>query len=50
MRRLCLAQKVPLVTTVAGGRATAAAIEGMKAAPIAMDALQTFFPEFVKAQ
>jgi carbamoyl-phosphate synthase large subunit len=44
LRRLALAQKVPLVTTVAGGRANASAIEGMKAAPISMDALQGFLP------
>jgi carbamoyl-phosphate synthase large subunit len=44
LRRLALAQKVPLVTTVAGGRANASAIEGMKAAAIKMQALQCFFP------
>jgi len=43
LRRLALAQKVPLVTTVAGGRANAEGIKGLIESPVQMDALQTYF-------
>eukprot|EP00898_Chlorokybus_atmophyticus_P005925 jgi/Chlat1/6333/Chrsp44S05892 len=43
LRRLALAYKVPLVTTVAAANATLQAIQGMKAGPIEMTPLQDFF-------
>jgi carbamoyl-phosphate synthase large subunit len=45
LRRLALAYKVPLVTTVAGARATAAAMKGLKTNTIRQVPLQDYFPE-----
>mmetsp|Transcript_37337 Transcript_37337/g.51816 ORF Transcript_37337/g.51816 Transcript_37337/m.51816 type:complete len:1189 (-) Transcript_37337:127-3693(-) len=42
LRRQALAKKIPLVTTVAGAKATVAAIKGLKSGSIQMDALQVF--------
>jgi len=43
LRRLALAKKVPLVTTVAGAQATADAVKVSKSVPIEMIPLQDFF-------
>ena len=45
LRRLALAYKVPLVTTVAGARATAGAMKGLKTNTIRQVPLQDYFPE-----
>jgi carbamoyl-phosphate synthase large subunit len=44
LRRLAVSLKVPLVTTIAGARATAEAIGGMQTKPLKMSALQDYFP------
>ncbi|XP_050235411.1 carbamoyl-phosphate synthase large chain, chloroplastic [Mercurialis annua] len=43
LRRMALAYKVPIITTVAGALATADAIKSLKSCPINMIALQDFF-------
>lgn len=43
LRRMALAFKVPIITTVAGALATAEAIKSMKHHPVQMIALQDFF-------
>lgn len=43
LRRMALAFKVPIITTVAGALATAGAIKSMKHRPVQMIALQDFF-------
>eukprot|EP00976_Prorocentrum_cordatum_P078030 1182932-Prorocentrum_minimum.AAC.4 len=45
LRRLSLAKKVPLVTTMAGARATVMAIKALKEGEVDMICLQDFFPE-----
>ena len=44
LRRLAVSLKVPLVTTIAGARATAEAICGMQTKPLTVTALQDYFP------
>ncbi len=46
LRRLALAQGIPTVTTVAGARATAAALRAMRAGPLVQIPLQDFFPDY----
>ena len=43
LRRLAVSLKVPLVTTIAGAKATAEAIAGMQNKPLKMTALQDYF-------
>ncbi|KAL5994531.1 hypothetical protein ACLOJK_024584 [Asimina triloba] len=43
LRRMALAYKVPIITTVAGALASAEAIKSMKCSPVRMLALQDFF-------
>ncbi|XP_022881374.1 carbamoyl-phosphate synthase large chain, chloroplastic-like [Olea europaea var. sylvestris] len=43
LRRMALAYKIPVITTVAGGLATAEAIKSMKSNEIEMTALQDYF-------
>jgi len=45
LRRLSLAKKVPLVTTMAGARATVEAIKELKKREVDMICLQDYFPE-----
>ncbi|KAK1310149.1 hypothetical protein QJS10_CPA08g01251 [Acorus calamus] len=45
LRRMALAYKVPIITTVAGARATVEAIRSLKNSSIEMMALQDFFME-----
>ena len=45
LRRLALAYKVPIITTVAGAKATTAALAGMKQGPLHQVPLQDYFPE-----
>ena len=46
LRRLALGLGVPLVTTLAGARATAAALTAMRAGPLKQVPLQTYFPDY----
>jgi carbamoyl-phosphate synthase large subunit len=48
LRRLAVSLKAPLVTTIAGARATAEAIAGMQKKPLTMNALQDYFPALKK--
>ncbi len=43
IRRTALTYKVPIVTTIAGARATAAAIRSLQTAPLRVKALQDYF-------
>ncbi|KAH7440426.1 hypothetical protein KP509_04G106800 [Ceratopteris richardii] len=43
IRRMALAYKVPIITTIAGALATLEAIKGLKQSPVSMVALQEFF-------
>ncbi|KAI5081040.1 hypothetical protein GOP47_0004223 [Adiantum capillus-veneris] len=43
IRRMALAYKVPIITTIAGALATLEAIKGLKRSPVSMIALQEFF-------
>ncbi|CAA2978626.1 carbamoyl-phosphate synthase large chain, chloroplastic-like [Olea europaea subsp. europaea] len=43
LRRMALAYKIPIITTVAGALATAEAIKSMKSKEIEMSALQNYF-------
>lgn len=45
LRRLALSMKVPIITTLAGARATAQALQGLKSGPLEQKPLQDFFPE-----
>ncbi|KAM5574232.1 carbamoyl-phosphate synthase large chain, chloroplastic [Rosa sericea] len=45
LRRMALAYKIPVITTVAGALATAEAIESLKSSSIKMIALQDFFDD-----
>jgi carbamoyl-phosphate synthase large subunit len=45
IRRAALTYKVPIVTTIAGAKATAAAIESMQSKPLTVRALQDYFPK-----
>ena len=45
LRRLALAYKVPIITTVAGAKATTSALAGMKKGPLHQVPLQDYFPE-----
>lgn len=49
LRRLALAYKVPIITTIAGALATLQAVSGLKASPVEMMALQDFFVKDVVA-
>ncbi|XP_058078019.1 carbamoyl-phosphate synthase large chain, chloroplastic [Magnolia sinica] len=49
LRRMALAYKVPIITTVAGALASAEAIKSMKCSPVKMIALQDFFNVVPKA-
>ncbi|MGB0560334.1 MAG: carbamoyl-phosphate synthase large subunit [Spirulinaceae cyanobacterium] len=42
IRRSCLAYKIPLITTLAGAKATAAAIRALQAGPMQVQALQDY--------
>lgn len=46
LRRLALGLGVPLVTTMAGARATASALTAMRAGPLKQVPLQTYFPDY----
>jgi len=50
LRRLSLARKTPLVTTIAGARATVMAIKALKENKISMMPLQSYFPELEMAK
>ena len=43
IRRAALTYKIPIVTTIAGAKATAAAIESMQNKPLTVRALQDYF-------
>jgi len=43
LRRMALAYKVPIITTIAGGLASLEAVRGLKHSPVEMIALQDFF-------
>ena len=43
LRRLALAYKVPIITTVAGAKATTSALAGMKKGPLHQVPLQDYF-------
>lgn len=45
LRRLALAYKVPIITTIAGALASLQAVSGLKDSPVEMIALQDFFVE-----
>ncbi|USR89760.1 carbamoyl-phosphate synthase large subunit [Phormidium yuhuli AB48] len=45
IRRMALAYKIPIVTTIAGARATAAAIRTLQAGSYQVKALQDYFPD-----
>lgn len=45
LRRLALAYKVPIITTVAGAKATTSALAGMQKGPLHQVPLQDYFPE-----
>lgn len=47
LRRMALAYKVPIITTVAGALVTAEAIKTLKSSPVKMYALQDFFQDKV---
>lgn len=49
LRRMALAYKVPIITTIAGARATLQAIKGLTESPVDMTALQDFFVKDVVA-
>ncbi|KAK9826032.1 hypothetical protein WJX74_006982 [Apatococcus lobatus] len=49
LRRLALGLKVPLITTLAGARATVQALAGLKAEPLEQVPLQEYFPEAADA-
>ncbi|TVQ63695.1 MAG: carbamoyl-phosphate synthase large subunit [Spirulina sp. DLM2.Bin59] len=42
IRRTCLAYKIPLITTIAGAKANAAAIRSLQSQPLAVKALQDY--------
>jgi len=46
LRRLALGMQVPMVTTIAGARATAEALKAMAAGPLKQVALQEYFPDY----
>ncbi|KAG7950023.1 hypothetical protein I3843_13G092200 [Carya illinoinensis] len=50
LRRMGLAYKVPVITTVPGALATAAAIKSLKSSPVKMIALQDLFDVEVKTE
>ncbi|KAI3925776.1 hypothetical protein MKX01_003335 [Papaver californicum] len=50
LRRMALSYKVPIITTVAGAKASAEAIKSMKHSNVKMIALQDFFDVTVDAQ
>lgn len=45
LRRNALAQKIPVITTVAGAKATTQALAGMARGPLTQVPLQDYFPE-----
>lgn len=45
LRRLALGLKIPIITTVAGARATAAALKGMASGKLVQVPLQDYFPK-----
>ncbi len=45
LRRAALALKIPVITTVAGAKATTQALAGMKKAPLRQVPIQDYFPE-----
>jgi carbamoyl-phosphate synthase large subunit len=47
LRRLPLAYKVPIISTIVGALATLQAVKGLKESPIEMMALQDFFAKDV---
>lgn len=48
LKRMGLAYKIPLITTIAGALASLEAIKSMKLSPVKMSALQDFFPTYVE--
>jgi carbamoyl-phosphate synthase large subunit len=46
LRRQALAASIPIVTTLAGAKATTAALRAMRAGPLMMIPLQDFFPDY----
>lgn len=46
IRRLALGLNVPIVTTIAGARATAQALKVMKDKPLELTPLQDYFPDY----
>ena len=46
LRRLALGLKIPIITTVAGARATTEALKGLKAGPLTQVPLQAYFPSY----
>jgi carbamoyl-phosphate synthase large subunit len=50
LRRLALALKVPIITTVAGAVATANALKGLRNKPLQHIPLQDYFPDYIDAQ
>uniref|UniRef100_A0A7N0V1S9 Carbamoyl phosphate synthase arginine-specific large chain, chloroplastic n=1 Tax=Kalanchoe fedtschenkoi TaxID=63787 RepID=A0A7N0V1S9_KALFE len=49
LRRMALAYKVPIITTIAGALASIEAIKSLKSSTIKMHALQDFFPAQMRA-
>jgi carbamoyl-phosphate synthase large subunit len=48
LRRLALGLKIPIITTVAGAKATTQALAGLKEGPLKQVPLQDYFPVDVK--
>ncbi|MEW5317413.1 MAG: hypothetical protein WDW38_008710 [Sanguina aurantia] len=46
LRRLALTMNIPTVTTLAGAKATAAALRAMRSGPLEQICLQEFFPDY----
>ncbi len=46
LRRLALREGIPTITTIAGCKATAAALSSMKAAPLVQVPIQDYFPDY----
>ena len=46
LRRLALGLKIPIITTVAGARATTQALRGLQDGPLTQTPLQAYFPDY----
>jgi len=46
LRRQALGLKIPIITTVAGARATTQALRGLQSGPLTQTPLQAYFPNY----